>query len=111
MGDELFPSGAPMLQPLLVNLADNPIVVQFIHRWLAFVVAAAVLLLAAAAWKRRLRLAPIAMVAAVTVQIVLGIATLLSGVSIWIAVSHQGMAVLLLAAILYAAHRLGAPAR
>jgi cytochrome c oxidase assembly protein subunit 15 len=70
-----------------------------------------VLLLAAAAWNRRLHLAASAMVAAVTVQIALGIATLLSGVSIWIAVSHQGMAVLLLAAILYAAHRLGAPRR
>jgi cytochrome c oxidase assembly protein subunit 15 len=39
MGDELFPSGTPMLKPFLVNLADNPIVVQFIHRWLAFLVA------------------------------------------------------------------------
>jgi cytochrome c oxidase assembly protein subunit 15 len=110
MGDELFPSGAPMLQPLLVNFADNPIVVQFVHRWLAFVVALAVLLLAAAAWKRRLHLAAAAMVAAVACQIALGIATLLSGVWIWIAVSHQAMAVLLLATILFAAHRLGEPA-
>ncbi|MDB5698949.1 MAG: heme synthase [Alphaproteobacteria bacterium] len=107
MGDALFPSGTPMLEPFLVNFADNPIVVQFVHRWLAFVVAAAVLLLAAAAWKRRLRLAAAALVAAVTLQIGLGVATLLSGVAIWIAVSHQAMAVVLLATILFAAHRLG----
>jgi cytochrome c oxidase assembly protein subunit 15 len=50
------------------------------------------------------------MVAAVACQIALGIATLLSGVWIWIAVSHQAMAVLLLATILFAAHRLGEPA-
>ena len=42
-----------------------------------------------------------------TVQILLGIFTLLSGVELWIAASHQGMAVLLLAAALVAAHRLG----
>ncbi|HEU0134547.1 MAG TPA: COX15/CtaA family protein, partial [Allosphingosinicella sp.] len=48
-----------------------------------------------------------AVVGAVTVQILLGIFTLLSGVELWIAASHQGMAVLLLAAALVAAHRLG----
>ena len=44
---------------------------------------------------------------AVAAQILLGILTLLSGVQIEIAVAHQGMAVLLLAALLIAAHRLG----
>src|SRR4051794_4523368 len=35
MGDEWFPAGAPMLEPWLRNFADNPLVVQFVHRWLA----------------------------------------------------------------------------
>ena len=42
-----------------------------------------------------------------TVQILLGIFTLLSGVELWIAASHQGMAVLLRGAAIVAAHRLG----
>jgi cytochrome c oxidase assembly protein subunit 15 len=108
MGDEWFPSGAPMLQPFLVNLADNPIVVQFIHRWLAFVVAAATILLALIAWRRDVRLSAVVMVAAVIGQIVLGIATLLSGVELSIAVAHQAMAALLLAAVVVTAHGLGA---
>ena len=44
--------------------------------------------------------------AAVGLQILLGIATLLSGVHIHVAVAHQGMAVIVIAAFLLAAHRL-----
>ena len=49
MGDEWFPSGTPMLEPALRNLVDNPIVVQFVHRWLAWGVAAVLALVAATA--------------------------------------------------------------
>ena len=48
---EWFPADTPMLEPWLRNFADNPIVVQFVHRWLAFVVAAF------AIWLARARLA------------------------------------------------------
>jgi cytochrome c oxidase assembly protein subunit 15 len=109
MGDEWFPAAAPMMEPFTRNLVDNPIVVQFIHRWLAFVVAFFAIWLAMKAWLRGLRLEATALVGAVCVQIVLGILTLLSGVKIDIAVAHQGMAVLLLAAMLTAAHRIGEP--
>src|SRR3954464_406699 len=94
MGDEWFPSAAAMMRPWLVNLVDNPIVVQFIHRWLAWAVALAVALLAAAAWVRGRRGHAIAVVIAVAFQISLGIATLLSGVRIPLAAAHQGMAVI-----------------
>jgi cytochrome c oxidase assembly protein subunit 15 len=107
MGDEIFPSGTPMLDPFLSNLVDNPIVVQFIHRWLAFAVAAAALALAWSAAKRGLQMAAAAVSSLVTLQILLGIATLLSGVELWIAVAHQGAAVLLLAAVLAASHEIG----
>jgi cytochrome c oxidase assembly protein subunit 15 len=107
MGDDWYPAETPMLEPFLRNFADNPIMVQFIHRWLAFAVAGAALVLARAAWRGGQRHAAGALVGAVTVQILLGIFTLLSGVELWIAASHQGMAVLLLAAALVAAHRLG----
>lgn len=108
MGSEWFPADTPMLEPFLRNYVDNPIVVQFIHRWVAFAVAVMVLLLAFEAWSRGLRSEAIVAVAAVFVQILIGIMTLLSGVDLWIAVAHQGMAAILLGAIVLAAHRIGA---
>ena len=111
MGDEWFPSGTPMLQPFITNFVDNPIVVQFVHRWLAWAVAAAALLLSARAWAGGFQLRAGALIAAVTLQILLGIATLLTGVELWIAVAHQAMAALLLAAAVAAANGIGSPAR
>ncbi|MEA1015841.1 COX15/CtaA family protein [Sphingosinicella sp. LY1275] len=108
MGSEWFPADTPMLEPFLRNYVDNPIVVQFIHRWVAFAVAVMVLLLAFEAWSRGLRSEAVVAVAAVFVQILIGILTLLTGVDLWIAVAHQGMAAILLGAIVLAAHRIGA---
>ncbi|HWH17783.1 MAG TPA: COX15/CtaA family protein [Allosphingosinicella sp.] len=107
MGDEWFPSATPMLEPYLVNFVDNPIMVQFVHRWLAWAVAGAAFLLAWGAWRRGMAGTALLVVAAVLVQILLGIATIITGVELWIGVAHQGMAALLLAAILLAAHGLG----
>src|SRR4051794_5949705 len=107
MGDEWFPSETPMMAPWLLNLVDNPIVVQFIHRWLAWAVAALIALVAAIAWQRGRQRHAIALIVAIGLQISLGIATLLTGVAIPIAASHQGMAVLLLATLLATSHRLG----
>lgn len=103
MGDALFPAGVPMLSPAWSNAIDNPIVVQFIHRWFAFAAAAALLWLAA-----RVR-GPVgaAVAGLVLLQIALGIATLLSGVEIVVAVAHQANAALLLVATTLAAHRVG----
>ncbi len=108
MGEEWFPAGGwnPAMT-WLANLHDNPIVVQFFHRWWAWVAAAAALLVARAA-KRRGATGPVHAVATFLVlQIGLGIATLMTGVQIGIAVAHQAVAVLLLAALLWAAHTLG----
>lgn len=107
MGEQWFPAETPMLEPWLRNLADNPVVVQFVHRWLAWIVAAAAIWLALRAWTQGLRVEAGALIGTVTAQILLGILTLLSGVQIDIAVAHQGMAVLLLGAMVTAAHRLG----
>jgi cytochrome c oxidase assembly protein subunit 15 len=104
MGDRLYPAGAPLLRPLLRNLVDNPIMVQFIHRWWAFVVLALVVLLARRARALGARRESILVHGAVGTQILLGIATLLSGVRIEVAVLHQGTAVILLATVLMCAH-------
>ena len=107
MGEEWFPSGMPMLEPMIANFVDNPIMVQFVHRWLAWLVAIAALLLAARAWSRGFEIRAALLIAAVAAQIGLGIATLLTGVELWIAVSHQAMAALLLASMVSAAHAIG----
>ena len=107
MGDEFYPAGAEWMRPALRNFADNPVVVQFVHRWLAFIVAGVAFRLALTAWLRGFRQESALLAGAVVAQILLGILTLLSGVQIDIAVAHQGMAVLLLGAMVAAAHRLG----
>jgi cytochrome c oxidase assembly protein subunit 15 len=107
MGDEWFPAGTPALQPFIVNLADNPIVVQFVHRWLAFVVAGFAIALGMRAAAQGQTGPGMLLIAAVSLQILLGIATLLTGVELWLAVAHQGMAALLLGATILVAHRLG----
>lgn len=104
MGDALFPADVPMLSPAWSNAFDNPVVVQFIHRWLAFVAAGGMFWLALRAG----RPGGTALVLLVVLQVTLGIATLLSGVQIGIAVAHQANAALLLIAAVAAAHAIGA---
>jgi cytochrome c oxidase assembly protein subunit 15 len=107
MGDEFFPAATPMLEPWPRNLVDNPIMVQFVHRWLAFVVAALAIWVGVRAWRRGVRVDGAFLISAVFGQLLLGILTILSGVQIDIAVAHQGMAALLLAALVVCVHRLG----
>lgn len=106
MGDSLFPAGVPMLAPEWRNAVDNPVVVQFIHRWWAFAAAAALTVLAVRATRAGSR-AGFLVVALVVAQIILGIATLASGVQIVVAVAHQANAALLLIASVCAAHAVG----
>ncbi len=107
MGDEWFPSETPMLEPYLRNFVDNPVMVQFVHRWLAWLAALLAVWLGAVAWARGHKAEGAALIAAVFLQILLGILTIVSGVEINVAVAHQGMAALLLGAMVVAAHRLG----
>ncbi len=107
MGDALFPANVPMLAPAWTNAVDNPVVVQFIHRWLAFAAAAALVWLAVRARQAGAPSVAAAVVALVAAQILLGIATLLTGVQIVVAVAHQANAALLLIAAVSAAHVVG----
>ena len=104
MGDEFFPSGTPMLAGWATNLVDNPIIVQFFHRWWAFVAGGAMIWLGIQAMRSGARQAGIVLHALVVVQISLGIATLLTGVELWVAVAHQGVGALLVAAAAWCGH-------
>jgi cytochrome c oxidase assembly protein subunit 15 len=107
MGDSLFPAGVPMVDPAWRNAVDNPVVVQFIHRWFAFVAAAGLVLLALRSIRSGGIVAGRVLIGLVTLQIVLGISTLLSGVEIVIAIAHQANAALTLVAATFAAHAIG----
>jgi len=110
MGGRFFPEGVPLLEPAWRNIVDQPIVVQFVHRWFAWIAAAAAILLAIRAKRAGVRcMWTIHLI--VTLQIGLGIATLLSGVAIPIAAAHQLVAALLLAGLVVAAHGLGSARR
>lgn len=110
MDGRVIPVGYDVMSPALRNVFENPIAVQFDHRVIATLTAITVLTTLFVGWRtalpRAVRVALMCMGAAVAVQYCLGIATLLTVVSIPIAVAHQATAVLLLASALFAVHTL-----
>ena len=108
MGDGLLPPDYAALHPFLRNLTENLAAVQFDHRLLATATAALLTATAVvglrAVLPRVLRRAALAMGGAVALQYSLGVLTLLGGVPVLLATAHQGVAVLLLTAVLVANH-------
>ena len=107
MGDELYPAAAEVMRPIARNFVDNPVAVQFTHRWFAFVAAVGIQLVAIKAWRAGERRSALVLTAALIFQIQLGSAAIVTGVRLESGVAHQAMAALLLAALLATAHRLG----
>jgi cytochrome c oxidase assembly protein subunit 15 len=89
----------------------DPFLIHFLHRWWAWVVVAMLVLLSRAAKRAGAktdgRKASVAIHSAFGTQILLGIATVMSGVSLWIAVLHQLVGALLVAATTWGAHSTG----
>ncbi len=110
MGGRLVPEDYAQLHPFIRNLFANVAAVQFDHRVLAMATAAAIVLLVAAGLRARLprpaRIALCVLLAAVALQVGLGISTLLLVVPTPLAVAHQGNAVILLSAALAFRHTL-----
>lgn len=108
MQGRLFPAGVDLTQGLGHALANDPFLVHFIHRWWAWVVVAILVVLArkVRATNRR---ASIAVHAAFGTQILLGVATVMTGVALWLAVLHQLVGALVVAATVWCAHAHGRP--
>ena len=83
---------------------ENPASAQFHHRWIAALTFAAVLALGVRAWRDGSKWLGGAVLGAVTVQFLLGIATLLHGVPVSLGGMHQAGAVVLLGSALMLAH-------
>ena len=86
--------------------AHDPFMIHFLHRWWAWV-AVAMLVWLARRVRRADRKASIAVHSAFGVQVLLGIATVMTGVALWLAVLHQLVGALLVAATAWAAHVAG----
>ncbi len=107
MNGRFFPQVAFGTRPLGTLLVDDPWLVHFIHRWWAWVVVAGLVVLARAARRADHRAASVAVHVAFGTQILLGIATVMSGVDITLAALHQLVGALLVIATVWAAHAIG----
>ena len=87
-------------------MTHDPFLLHFMHRWWAWV-AVGMLIWLARKIRQDARRASIAIHSAFGTQIILGIATVMSGVSLWLAVAHQLVGALLVAATAWGVHALG----
>ena len=107
MQGHFVPDGIEWTGGFFAAFLNDPFLTHFIHRWWAWVVVAALVVMG-----RKLRAighrdSSIAIHTAFGTQIVLGVFTIWSGIAIWLAVAHQLIGALLVAATVWGAHVLG----
>ena len=102
MNGRFFPE-VSFQQGFLYALTHDPFLLQFLHRWWAWVAVAALVYLARRVRKFD-RLASIAVHSAFGVMVLLGIATVMTQVELWVAAAHQLTGALLVASTAWAMH-------
>ena len=107
MQGQAFPAGIDWSHGVLFAAANDPFLVHFLHRWWAFALVAALIVMARQLRAAGDRRAGVAIHSAFGIQIVLGIATVLSGMWIGLAVLHQLVGALLVIATVNGAHSSG----
>ncbi len=107
MNDHLLPEGIDWTGGALHAFGNDPFLIHFTHRWWAWGVLAALIVLARALKRAGGRAASIAIHSAVGTQILLGIATVMSGVALPLAVLHQAVGALLVASTVWGGHVIG----
>jgi heme a synthase len=109
MGEHWVAPAVWELRPWTLNLVENPAGVQFLHRGGAILLMGLGFWLAIRSWRQPLASVQwdgVVLAMALSLQFLLGIATLIGGVPIILGVAHQGGAVLVIAALVSLAHRL-----
>ena len=106
MNGHFFPQGVDWSNGVLWAATNDPFLVHFLHRWWAWAVVAALVLLARMV-RRDSRLASIAIHTAFGTQILIGIATVIEGVPIVLAALHQAVGALVVASTVWGAHVVG----
>ena len=107
MMGNLFPAGIDWSQGPAHALFYDPYLLHFLHRWWAWVVVAVLVVMGRKLKAIGARSASIAIHSAFGVQVLLGIATVMSNVAIPLAVLHQLTGALLVIACVWGAHELG----
>lgn len=107
MNGHFVPEGIDWSRGAWFAFSNDPFLIHFLHRWWSWVAAAALLLLARTLVRRGARVEAGLLLSVVAVQMMLGIATVVTGVSMWIAVLHQVVGAVLVAAAAASLHRLG----
>jgi len=110
MGDAWVPPGLMSLEPFWRNFFDNATTAQFDHRVLALTTFAAIVVFwkmaRAATLPRHTQIAINALLHTATLQVALGIATLVLAVPVVLGALHQGVAMLLFTVALFILHSL-----
>jgi len=107
MQGRMWPAGIDWAKGVWFAASHDPYLVHFLHRWWAWVVVAAMIVLARRVRSAGNRPASIALHSAFGTQVLLGIATVWSGVWLPLAVLHQLTGALLVVATTWAAHAIG----
>jgi cytochrome c oxidase assembly protein subunit 15 len=103
MNGKIIPEGLGFMKPVWLNFFDNQVAVQFIHRILAFliIVLTFVLLMNKSKFNNFQKRGINFLTAAVSIQFILGVMTLLTQVNIPLALIHQAGAFLLFSVCVY----------
>lgn len=104
MSGQWVPEDLGELSPIWSNAVDNPVAVQFLHRWMGVVVALAALAVAMQLFRAGARTLATALEGVVLVQFVLGVLTLLHSVPVGLGVAHQAVGTVLVVVTVVAAH-------
>ncbi len=104
MNNYFFPDDLSLENISSINIFNEPSFVQFIHRKLAYVIFLYVFVMSFFIFykkEKHMYLSTYFLILMITVQVILGIFTLLSGAYIWIASLHQFSTILLLISSIY----------
>jgi cytochrome c oxidase assembly protein subunit 15 len=104
MGSSYFPDDSKFIEFLNINFFDNPSIVQFIHRNLAYLIVIIyiyLLILVFSDTNKVFRKPMIVIGIGLFLQVILGVVTLLSGVKIIYASLHQINSILIILSSLY----------
>ena len=107
MSDNFLPTGIDWSHGVGWALANDPYLIHFAHRWWAWIAVVMLVLLARRVKRNGNRRAGVAIHIAFGLQIVLGIATVMTGVSLGVAVAHQAVGAVLVACVAWGAHVIG----
>jgi cytochrome c oxidase assembly protein subunit 15 len=107
MNGRFFPAGVDWSRGAGYAFTHDLFLLHFLHRWWAWAVVAALVIFARIVRRAGSRRASIAIHSAFGTQIVLGIATVTTGIDLPVAVLHQATGALVLAATVWGAHAVG----